>query len=311
MRILIFFLIIILSLKNISYASVQNKILVNVGNNQIITSYELKNRIKTILILNNKELNQENVNKTKKEALNFLINFKIKKMEVLKYKIPSNKKSVSDYIDGISSSYNTDKLGFKKIFLDNNIDYELFLDGIETEFAWQQLIIESYRDKIIVNEKEIDEELNIAIKNQKKSEEYNLAEIEIFLENNFDDKSKIKEIKNQITEVGFENTAIKYSKSLSALEGGNLGWVASQALSNVILDVVKNMKPGDVSEPIIKSETALFIKLLDKRKIEFSDINLNKMKNQIISQRKNELLNLFSNSYLSKVKNNTLIQYNE
>ena len=311
MRTLIFFLIIILSLKNISYASVQNKILVNVGNNQIITSYELKNRIKTILILNNKELNQENVNKTKKEALNFLINFKIKKMEVLKYNIPSNKKSVSDYIDGISSSYNTDKLGFKKIFLDNNIDYELFLDGIETEFAWQQLIIESYRDKIIVNEKEIDEELNIAIKNQKKSEEYNLAEIEIFLENNFDDKSKIKEIKNQITEVGFENTAIKYSKSLSALEGGNLGWVASQALSNVILDVVKNMKPGDISEPIIKSETALFIKLLDKRKIKFSDINLNTMKSQIISQRKNELLNLFSNSYLSKVKNNTLIQYNE
>ena len=311
MRTLIFFLIIILSLKNILYASVQNKILVNVGNNQIITSYELKNRIKTILILNNKELNQENVNKTKKEALNFLINFKLKKMEILKFNIPTNKKSVSDYIDGISSSYNTDKLGFKKIFLDNNIDYELFLEGIETEFAWQQLIINSYRDKIIVNEKEIDEELNIAIKNQKKSEEYNLAEIEIFLENNFDDKRKIKEIKNQITETGFENTAIKYSKSLSALEGGNLGWVASQALSNVILDVVKNMKPGDVSEPIIKSETALFIKLLDKRKIKFSDINLNTMKSQIISQRKNELLNLFSNSYLSKVKNNTLIQYNE
>ena len=311
MRTLILFLIIILSLKNISYASVQNKILVNVGNNQIITSYELKNRIKTILILNNKELNQENVNKTKKEALNFLINFKIKKIEILKFNIPTNKKSVSDYIDGISSSYNTDKLGFKKIFLDNNIDYELFLDGIETEFAWQQLIIESYRDKIIVNEKEIDEELNIAIKNQKKSEEYNLAEIEIFLENNFEDKRKIQEIKKQISEVGFENTAIKYSKSLSALEGGNLGWVASQAMSNVILSVVKNMSPGDVSEPIIKSETALFIKLLDKRKVEFSDINLKKMKNQIISQRKNELLNLFSNSYLSKVKNNTLIQYNE
>ena len=311
MRTLIFSLVIISTLKNISYASVQNKILVNVGNNQIITSYELKNRIKTVLILNNKELTQENVNKTKKEALNFLINFKLKKMEILKFNIPTNKKSVSEYIDGISSSYNTDKLGFKKIFLDNNIDYELFLDGIETEFAWQQLIINSYRDKIIINEKEIDEELNTAIKNKKKSEEYNLAEIEIFLENNFDDKRKIKEIKNQIAEVGFENTAIKYSKSLSALEGGNLGWVASQALSNVILDAVKNMSPGDISEPIIKSETALFIKLLNKRKIEFNNINLDTMKNKIISQRKNELLNLFSNSYLSKVKNNTLIQYNE
>ena len=35
------------------------------------------------------------------------------------------------------------------------------------------------------------------------------------------------------------------------------------------------------------------------------------MKSQIIYQKKNELLNLFSNSYLSKVKNATLIKYNE
>ena len=38
---------------------------------------------------------------------------------------------------------------------------------VETEFAWQQLILNSYGDKIVVNEKEIDEELNTAIKNQK------------------------------------------------------------------------------------------------------------------------------------------------
>ena len=50
------------NLKKFFFASIQNKILVNIGN-QIITSYELKNRVKTILILNNKELNQENVKK--------------------------------------------------------------------------------------------------------------------------------------------------------------------------------------------------------------------------------------------------------
>tara|TARA_X000000368_G_scaffold412267_1_gene398385 strand:+ start:326 stop:1261 length:936 start_codon:yes stop_codon:yes gene_type:complete len=311
MRLIIFFLIIVLSIKNVSNASIQNKILVNIGNNQIITSYELKNRIKTILILNNKELNQENVNRTKKEALNFLINFKLKKEEVLKFKISTNKKSVSEYLDNISSSYNTDIDGFKRIFVNNDIDYGLFIDGIETEFAWQQLIVNSYREKIIVNEKEIDKELNKTFKNQKKSEEYKLAEIEVFLENNSADKKKIEEIKNQISKIGFEDAAIKFSNSLSALEGGNLGWIASQALSNIILNTVKQMNTGDVSEPIIKSETALFIKLLDKRKIEFSDINLKRMKNQIVSQRKNELLNLFSNSYLSKIKNNTLIQYNE
>ena len=71
------------------------------------------------------------------------------------------------------------------------------------------------------------------------------------------------------------------------------------------------MKPGDISEPIFQSNTATFIQLLDKRKINISNINLKKMKNQIISQKRNELLNLFANSYLSKVKNTTLIRYNE
>ena len=64
---LILFLIIIIFKENISFASIQNKILVNIGN-QIITSYELKNRVKTVLILNNKELNQANIDATKNES---------------------------------------------------------------------------------------------------------------------------------------------------------------------------------------------------------------------------------------------------
>ncbi len=306
---LIIFTIIFLK-QNFSFAAIENKILVNVGN-QIITSYELKNRVKTILVLNNKEVNQENVNTTKKEALNFLINYKLKKGEILKFKIDSSNISVSEYLKNISTNYNTDQEGFEKMFLDNNLSYDLFLDGIKTEFAWQRLIFQSYQDKINVNEEEIDKELKNLIKIQKKSEEYNLAEIEILLENNADDKKRIDEIKKQINEIGFENTAIKFSKSLSALEGGDLGWITSQALSNVILNAVKDMVPGDVSEPIIKSDTAMFIKLLEKRKIDFSDVNLQNMKKQVISRKKNELLNLFSNSYLSKIKNNTLIEYNE
>jgi len=310
MKRLIFFLIIIMLRENISFASIQNKILVNIGN-QIITSYELKNRVKTILVLNNKELNQENIDRTKSKALNFLINFKLKKEEIIKYKITFNNNAVLNHLDNIASNYNTDQNGLKTIFENNDLSYELFLDGIKTEFAWQQLIFNFHRDKIKLNEKEIDEELNKIITKQKQAEEYNLAEIEVILENNFNDKKKIEEIKNQINEIGFKNTAIKYSTSLSALEGGNLGWINSQALSNIILSTVKEMKPGDISEPIFQSETATFIKLLDKRKISFSDINLKKMKSQIISQKKNELLNLFSNSYLSKIKNTTLIKYNE
>ena len=59
------------------------------------------------------------------------------------------------------------------------------------------------------------------------------------MDNNENDKKKIADIKGQINEIGFKDTAIKYSSSLSALEGGNIGWISSKALSSLIF---KNSK---------------------------------------------------------------------
>ena len=64
----------------------KNKIIVKVDNN-IITAYELKNKLKTSLILSNQEINQINIDKNKRRALTYLINLKLKKNELTKYKI--------------------------------------------------------------------------------------------------------------------------------------------------------------------------------------------------------------------------------
>ena len=60
------------------YASIQSKIIGNVGS-QIITSYELKNKIVTTLMLSNQPLSQDNVDKNKNLALLSLVNYKLKK----------------------------------------------------------------------------------------------------------------------------------------------------------------------------------------------------------------------------------------
>jgi len=63
-------------------AASKNKIVARVEN-QIISSYELKNKIKIILFLTNQELNQENINFTKNKALKQLIDYKLKKNRIL------------------------------------------------------------------------------------------------------------------------------------------------------------------------------------------------------------------------------------
>jgi len=49
--------------------------------------------------------------------------------------------------------------------------------------------------------------------------------------------------------------------------------------------------------------------LKDKRVSKTQDINIKKLKNNIINQKKNELFNLYSRSHLSKLKNTSLIEY--
>ena len=90
---IIFFL-----LKSNVLASIKNEIIVNVGN-QIITSYELKNKIRTSLFLGGIGLNQKNIDNNKNLAVrSLLINYKIKISEVSKYNLKSDKKSINDHL---------------------------------------------------------------------------------------------------------------------------------------------------------------------------------------------------------------------
>jgi len=304
----IIFFIIFINIETNSFALTKNKIIVSVEN-QIISSYELKNKVKTMLFLSNQNLNQKNINFTKQQALQKLIDYKLKKNQIVKFNIQAdNSIQINNHLSDLSSKYETDITGIKNIFKNNNLDFELYINEIKTEFNWQQLIFNKFRDKIVLDKKEIDNELNNLIETQSNLEDYQLAEIEISLKNNSEDKNAILEVNNQINKIGFEKTAIKYSTSTSSLDGGNIGWISSKSLSKKILAILDKMKIGDVSKPIIQTNTATIIKLLDKKTLNFNNIDLNELRQKIIKNKKNELLNLYSNNYLSKIKNNSLIE---
>lgn len=79
---------------NSSNSSIENKIIVKVGN-EIITLFELENKINTTLILTNQEINQKNINKIKNLSLKKLIDNKLKQNELKKYGL-KKKKQISN-----------------------------------------------------------------------------------------------------------------------------------------------------------------------------------------------------------------------
>ena len=288
-----------------AFGVIQNKILIKIEN-EIISSYELKNKINTLIVLSNKEVNQSNIDKIKKIAVNELINLKMKKIELAKYNLEIDRNNLNSYLNKISSGNIQE---FKNKFKVNNLDYNFYLDEIKTQLTWQKLIFSLYKDKVIIEEKEINDDLEKSLKLNSTIKEYNLSEMDILLDNNTDLSKKLSEINFQIQNYGFEETAKQFSGSYSASEGGRLGWLSEKSLSNKILNKVNKLKINEISDPIISGNSLMFIKLNNVRVKQVQNLNTEDLRKSIIKRRKNELFSLYSNSHLSKIKNNLLVEY--
>ena len=297
--------VVFLSLSKISTANIKNNIIIKVEN-EIITNYEIKNKILTSLVLANKEINQQNINSLKSQSLEALIQFKLKKIELSKFNLNNDPIRTKDYLNKISSN-NIENL--KEKFKKNNLNYDLFLDEINTQLKWQGYIFKIYSNKIEFDESIISNELNDIIKNESNIEEYELSEIEILLDEQKSTDQEIDRIKKLIDEKGFEETALSSSSSDSAVNKGYIGWINGKSLSINIYKQIKEMKVGEISKPIFKTNSALLLKLINKKTYKSNNTNLDEHKKNLINQRKNELFNLYSKSHLSKLRNTSLIEY--
>ncbi|MDC0473291.1 peptidylprolyl isomerase [Pelagibacteraceae bacterium] len=303
---LLFVLLININLE--SKANIENKIVAKVGNN-IITQVDIENEVKLILLLSNQEINQKNVNEAKNTAIKMLVKRNIKSAEIYKYEISEyNKNDLESQIIRIAKNMNTDKAGLKEIFEKNNLQYNFFTNRIKNELLWNTLIYLIYKNQISINALEVENELSKSVKQESKFYEYLLSEIEIvYDEQNLQEKLSV--IYESIEKEGFEAAVKKYSISTSSTNNGKIGWFEESSLSENYLREIKGIKKGEHTKPIRSIDSVMIIKLDDIKIKENKEVDIDKLKKNIISRKKQEKLDLFSRSHLSNIENSTLITF--
>ena len=301
----IFFAIILFFFQLNLYAKKSLNIIVKIDN-ELITSYDVKNKIITTLFLSKKELNQENINSLKKIALENLIINRLKKIELNKYDIKRNDRQINAYLNSISSN-NIPSL--EKSFEINGLDFKAYKNELDIEFKWRNLIFNKYSNKINIDPDDLIQQLPKKIEQQESSIEFNLSEIEILSSDPNLEKEIIPQILEEIKQTGFENAVLKFSIASSSSNQGNLGWINSNSLSEDLLDIIEKLEVGEVTKPIKKNDKIIFFKLIDKKIISTSSKDIENLKKELIEQKKNELFRLYSSSFLSKLRNSKLIEY--
>ena len=283
--------------------TIENKILFKI-NNEIITSLDIFNELKYL-----RSINEQFRNTEKKQSFEIakksLIREKIKEIELKKiYK----KIQIDDqFLNSVLIDYFNEKKiksisDFENYFASIDIDSNLIKKKITVEIMWNKLIFSKYNQNVKIDKQAIINDL----KRNNKQKEFFLSEILFNINENENLDEKFSLIKDKIKKTNFSEAALIYSVSNTSNKGGELGWIKETSMNKKIKNIIKKIKVGSFSDPILIPGGFLLLKIEDIREVDKGfdlDIEIKKA----IKEKTNEQLNQFSNIFFNKVKKDIII----
>ena len=281
-------------------------------NEEIITSFDIDEEANYLKTLNK---NLENIPKDQlyKTATQSLIREKIKKREIerifnINYEKSFKSSSMQDIIESLYRNLGfNDENGFSVYLKQNSININDLKKKFIIEQMWNQLIVNKFSSTIKIDEKSINEKVDQIIKNKKDITNYELSEIVFYESSKLENEKKFNVIKNSISKIGFEETAILYSISESSKLGGKIGWINENQLSDKIKNALNKLKIGEYSE-IINTAGGNIILKLNEKKIETPQINRDEEIKKIIRFEKNKLFNQHSIIFYKELETKAYVE---
>jgi len=306
--IILFIYITLISITNSFANDNYVKIVLKVGDN-LITSQDVFKEKNILKILNPqlKSLEDEQINIIAKNSLKREI---IKLNEIEKfYQIDYMSNQVDPFIKQIYSSLNFESTDeFKNHLSKSKINYEDVKKKLIIEKSWNQLIFDRYRNSVKIDEDNLRKQYEENLIDNKKEKSFLLYEI-VFLEKDKKQfEKKYNEILSSINNIGFKQTASIFSESNSSKEKGEIGWINSSQLSELILENISNLKKNEFSKPISTAGGTLILYIDDIKEIEVQGINKETEISKMISLERDRQLNEFSLLHFNKLENNIYVK---
>ena len=270
-------------------------------NQEIITNLDVDFEERYLVSLN-PSLKKLDQNRIFEYAKNSLINEKIKKIEIeQRFRIIQNETLLSKVIADIYSSIGISSLSeFETYLSQNNVALERVKEKITIEIAWNDLIVQTFTNKIEIDENSIRKKIEKI--NNKEVDNLLLSEIIFTVNEKKQLEKKYDEIKKSINQIGFEETARIYSLSDSSKSGGKLGWIYKNQLSKEIKDELNEITVGNFSRPIVTAGGFLILKLNDVKK-ESVEIDKDTQLRKMIEFEKERQLTRFSTLHYKRIYN--------
>ncbi|MBV45220.1 MAG: hypothetical protein CML87_05175 [Rhodobiaceae bacterium] len=282
-------------------------------NDEVISRYDVQQRIKLIIVTSGIQPTQENVSRLEKQAIRALVNEKIQLQEAIKLDVPTSSEEIDLMLRRIASGNEMSSEEIINFISSNGVNSETLLNQIKAELLWNKIVRGRFGSYINISEDEISIVYNRTIESLDR-EQYDISEIFIGFEDKEEEvdalnlaKRLIEQLKNGAS---FAPVAQQFSQASSSGQGGYIGWVSEGQLNSKIVGALKGLNNKQISDPI-KTVNGFYVVRLNE-KAEAGGKNYMRNQYDLISitfdiDRKTEAQN-FSNDFISCKRLDSLIE---
>jgi len=237
-------------------------------NDELISAFDLESRISLMISFLRIENNQQTRSQLRRQALNDLINAKLKLQEAKAFNITTNDLEIDRAIRNLEKQNNMQKDGMGQLMDSLNIPRSALRDRFEADISWAKFLNRRFRGNIQISEKELDNSIK-EIEDNKGEPEVLVSEI--FLAVKGDKKQMaVQDLADELYQelkkgANFGQVAKSYSESPTAAVGGDLGWSRADRLSPNLQKIIASLNQGDISKPILTRGGYYIVELRNKR----------------------------------------------
>ena len=271
-------------------------------NGEVITNRDMQQRANVFVATTQIPITAQNREIVLDRILNNTIDEKIKLQEAKQKGIQITSQDLKNGYQAFIQGNGTTPEAFQAMLQEAQVDQSVFFEQMKSEMAWSKLVQMKASQEVRVSKNDIEKAIKDITRDSKR-QKFMISEIVIPKRNAEHIRELVQVLKN---DPRFELYAMQFSSSPTAKNGGNLGWVSSEQLSSQMLNSLKTMKKGDISEPILIGADYHIVKLNEKYTPGVDKMPV-PSENEIRQILENKKVEGIANKYLRDLRNKAII----
>jgi peptidyl-prolyl cis-trans isomerase SurA len=252
-----------------------NNRVVAIVNDEVITLYELNGRMKDLTGLDPAEMrlrDEKQYLETRRKILNGLIEDRLTLEKIRQLGVKVTPKQVDAAIESIKKNNGLTQEDLIAGLQKRGVTYDSYREKIKVQLERMELINFEVKSKIIIREEDIKEYYDKHRDEFMSKGKVHLAII-VLKQEGLPNQGGPASLSSQAEDIlarlkggeNFGELARKFSKGPGAEDGGDVGFFKTYQLDPKLREVIKQMSPGDISEPIVRPYGIQIVKLIDNQ----------------------------------------------